>query len=108
MRGGVLFKLMALRAPVDKTEVALRMHGCHSRCVNYITLLNRESIYFANSSLALGPSQMAGSLLIIPIKTEIRKADRGATGQNRSPSLGPFNYGWLRGWKMRPSGRIFV
>jgi hypothetical protein len=55
--------------------------------VNYGTLLNRESTYPANFSLALGPVANGGFLFKQPFKTEFQKADRGAPGQNRPASL---------------------
>ena len=58
-----------------------------SKCVNYSTLLNRESTYRANFSLALGPVANGGFLFKQSFKTEFQKADRGAPGQNRPVSL---------------------
>ena len=50
-----------------------------SKCVNYGTLLNRESTYPANFSLALGPVANGGFLFKQPFKTKFQNAPTQAS-----------------------------
>jgi hypothetical protein len=67
-----------------------------SKCVNYSTLLNRETTYRANFSLALGPVANGGFLFKQSFKTEFHGADREAPGQDRPASLIVAGPGWKK------------